>query len=732
MNGVFDRRAVLRAGVLTGGGLFFALGSCKSTTATVAPAPGAKGPPSVELNAFVLIHPDNSATIRVARSEMGQGVRTTLALLVAEELDLDWARVKVEQAWLDKRFGEQGTGGSESVLSGWVPLREASAQAKGRLLSAAAQALAVDRAQLTTRAGEVLHVASGRRLTYAALAGKVEAHRGAAAAALKDPKDFTLLGQEHSNLDAPDIVRGAARYGLDTRKDKLLFACVERAPVFGARVVSFNAAAALKVPGVKKVLEVPAQSPAPNVSSGVAVVAQTTWAAMQGRRMLEVQWSVSPSASDATEPHRAAMERATAATGHELVNRLGDPDGELRKAGPKVVSARYEVPFIAHATMEPMNFTAEVVGKRCHLIGPTQEPGWAAESVATALGLDKADVSVEVTLLGGGFGRRLNPDVPVEAALVARQLDAPVQVVWTREDDLRHDFYRPPAVHVLDAALDAKGAPHAWRHRIATQAITATLDPTVKTFGLEETTGASSMLYRVPHRSCEYTHVPTGVTAGWWRGVFTTHTTFAVESFLDELAHRAGQDPYTYRLGLIDELQLEQPKPDPNFPWSAERLKGVLTAAAQKAGWGRPVPKGHGVGIACGIDHNSYAAEVVEVSVIAGALRVERVVCAVDCGRVLNPNGARAQVEGGVMQALSAALREKITIAGGRVEQGNFDDYPIARIGDAPRAIEVHFVNTEARPSGLGEPSVPPLAPALANAIFQATGKRLRTLPFVL
>jgi isoquinoline 1-oxidoreductase subunit beta len=729
------RRALLRAGALAGGGLFLALASCKRDPATKPEGPGAALPAAaekpregVELNAFVVIHPDNATTIRVANSEMGQGVRTTLALLVAEELDLDWGKVRVEQAPLEKRFGDQGTGGSSSVREGWGPLREAGAKARAVLLAAAAEKLGAPAAGLKTEAGQVVDPASGKRVAYADLAALVGKHKAPESVAVKDPKDFRLIGREFSNVDAPAIARGAARYGIDVRKPRMLFASVERAPAFGAKVASFKADAALAVRGVKKVVEVPAQGPDVNVASGVAVVAETTWAAMQGRKRLAVEWAPSPHAGEGSGPYLAAMEQATSAAGKELVNRVGDPDGELAKAR-EIVRARYEVPFIAHATMEPMNFTAEVVGDRCRLTGPTQEPEWAAKSVAKALGIAEENVSVEITLLGGGFGRRLNPDVAVEAALVAKQVDAPVQVVWTREDDLRHDFYRPPALHVIEASLDAKGYPHAWRHRMASSAINSSLNPEAKEFGVQESTGASSMLYRVPHRSCEYTHVPSGVTKGWWRGVYTTHTVFAVESFLDELAEKAGKDPYEYRLALIDELKVDRPKQNKDFPWAPDRLKAVLTTAAEKAGWGKPLPPGHGIGIACGIDHLSYAAEVVEVSMAEGSLRVHRVVCAVDCGRVINPNGARAQVEGGVVQALSAALKEKISIGGGRVEQGNFDDYPVARINEAPAAIEVHFVNTDRRPSGLGEPSVPPLAPALASAIYRATGKRPRSLP---
>ncbi|MCG8423463.1 MAG: xanthine dehydrogenase family protein molybdopterin-binding subunit [Proteobacteria bacterium] len=741
-----DRRTFLRISSVAGGGLLIAvsLPGCKSgqgddktagnkdkndknTPTPVESEPLPTEP--FEANAFVEIKPDNSATITVAKSEMGQGVRTTLAMIIAEELDLDWSKVVPQTAPTNpKKYGRQTTGGSASVRTGWKPLREAGARARAMLVAAAAQKLQVDAKSLKTDNGHVIHADSGRKLTYGSLTEIAAEQSVPETVVLKDAKEFKLLGKEHIGIDAADIVQGKATYGIDIRMPNMLFASIERTPVFGGKVKSFKADAAFTVAGVKKVVEVPATGPMANVHSGVAVIAETTWAAMQGRAKLDIQWDQGPHAKESSAGYRTAMERFVGGKGKELVNRLGNPDKVLAKA-KGVVRARYDVPFIAHSTMEPMNCTAEVKGDRCLIRGPIQTPDLAPGPVGKALGIPPENVEVQISLLGGGFGRRLNLDYVVEAALVAKHVDVPVQVVWTREDDMTHDFYRPMAMHAIEASLDKDGYPEAWRHRMTTPAIRATIDPNAKDHGVSESNGASDMLYRVPNRSCEYTYLPSGVTRGWWRAVHTTHTTFAVESFIDELAEKAGKDPYEYRMHLIDELTVDRPKPNKEFPWDPARLKGVLKLAAEKAGWGKTMPKGRAMGIACGIDHLSYAAVVIELSTASGKPLIHRVVCAADCGPVLNPNGGRAQLEGGLVQGLSAALKEKITIVGGRVQQNNFDSYSILRINEAPTVIETHFANTDAHPTGLGEPSVPPTAPALANAIYRATGKRPRSLP---
>jgi len=525
-------------------------------------------------------------------------------------------------------------------------------------------------------------------------------------------------------------VHGRAKYGIDTRREGMLFASVERATIFGATVKSFDPSDALKVPGVKQVVEVKGDREL-GVHAGVAVIATNTWAAMQGRKALEVTWDPGPHAQENSASYTAFMRDAVSKPGKELVNRIGDPDAVLAKA-TDVIRADYELPFIAHATMEPQNCTAQFSNGMMELWSPTQFPDWAHGAVSDHLKLDKSKVKVNVTpLMGGAFGRRINPDFSVEAAVIAKAVNgAPVQVVWTRADDLRHDFYRQCAIHRLEATLGPDGNPVAMRHRFSSPAIDASTGKQGK-FGAGESDGIGNHVYRVPNRSSEYTLLDSGVPRGWWRAVNTTHGTFALESFIDELAEKAGRDPYEYRMALIDRWVVDQPQDSKDFPFNPERYKGTLKLAAEKAGWGKPLPAGHALGIAQNVpDHLTYAAEVVEASVTNGKVNVHRVVVAVDCGRVFNPDGARSQLEGGVVQALSAALGEEVTIEGGAVVQGNFDTYRLLRIGGAPARIEVYWVTNDDVPvTGLGEPAVPPFFPALANAVARATGKRPRSLP---
>ncbi len=739
-----SRRRFVQVSAAAGGGLLLTihLPGCggdrgRASGAEDARVPSAHGTPAPEdgfaPGAWVTIHPDGTATITVAKSEMGQGVRTTLALIVAEELDLDWDRVRVRQAPADEEtYGRQGTGGSASVRTSWATLREAGATARAMLMAAAARELGVPAEELSTEASHVVHAGSGRRMSYGDLAERAAQEEVPQEVSLKPPEEWRLLGRKHVGVDARDIVTGRAEYGLDARMDGMLYAAVARSPSHGGRLRRYDASRALQVPGVRQVVEVPAVGNGVNVHAGVAVVAENSWAAFRGCDALGIEWDRGPGGSDTSEAYTNRMREVVRRPGAATVNRVGDPDRQLELAAPEARhSATYEVPFISHATMEPQNCTAHVQGDRCVVRAPTQFPNWARGAVAEALEMSAENVEVSITLLGGGYGRRINPDYAVEAALVARQVDAPVKVVWSREDDLRHDFYRPPAVHRIDAVVGPDGYPATWRHRFSTAAISGTYEERVdqEAFGVSEADGAGNMSYRVPHRSCEYTYLPSHITRGWWRAVHTTHGTFAVESFIDELAERAGIDPLEYRLALIDELPVDRPGFPDEFPFQPERLKGVLRLAAEKAGWGRRLREGHAMGIACGIDHLTYAADVVEVSVRGDEVRIEKVVVAADCGPVLNPDLGRAQLQGGALQGISAALGEKLTVRDGAIVEGNFDEYPLLRMRDAPRVVEAYFMETDTHPTGLGEPAVPPAAPALANAIYAATGVRHRTLP---
>ncbi len=724
-----SRRQFLWVGAALGGGLLVQVACRGKATAEGATADPKSSAPSI----FIRIAPDDTVHVTIPKSEMGQGVRTTLALLVAEELDADWSKVRAEAASYDPRLGSQGTGGSGSVLDTHTRLRVAGATMRQMLVAAAAQQLGVPASELTTRESRVVHAATNRTLGYGALADAATKIAVPTNVRLRKPEEWRLLGRDGiKGLDVQDILHGRAKYGIDVRRDGMLFASVERATIFGAKVKSFDASEALKVPGVKQVVEVKGELRDAGIHAGVAVIATNTWAAMQGRRALKVTWDPGPHARESSASYTAFMRDAVSRPGKEVVNRIGDPDGVLANA-TDVIRADYELPFLSHATMETQNCTAQFANGVMELWSPTQFPDWAHSAVAGHLKLDKDNVKVHVTpLMGGAFGRRINPDFSVEAAVIAKAVNgAPVQVVWTREDDLRHDFYRQCAIHRLEGALGPDGNPVAIRHRFSSPAIDASGGRSGK-FGAGESDGIGNHVYRVPNRSTEYTLLDSGVPRGWWRAVNTTHGTFAIESFIDELAEKAGKDPYEYRMALMDRWVVDQPRDSKEYPFNPERFKAVLKLAAEKAGWGQPLPAGHALGIAQNVpDHLTYAAEVVEASVTNGKVNVHRVVVAVDCGRVFNPDGARAQLEGGVVQALSAALGEEITIDGGAVVQGNFNTYRLLRIGGEPARIECHWITNDDYPiTGLGEPPVPPLFPALANAIARATGKRPRVLPF--
>jgi isoquinoline 1-oxidoreductase beta subunit len=725
-----SRRQFLWVSAALGGGLLVQV-ACRGKNSEAGAQSGTDKSDSPSI--FIRIAPDDTVHVTVPKSELGQGVRTALALFVAEELDADWSKVRPEAAAYDAKYGSQGTGGSGSVLDTHSRLRVAGATMRQMLVAAAAQTLGVSASELTTKDSRVMHVSSNRSLGYGELADAAAAVPVPTNVALKKPAEWRLMGRDGiKSLDVQDIVHGRARYGIDVRRDGMLFASVERATVFGSTVRSFDANAALRVPGVKQVVEVKESFRENGVHAGVAVIATNTWAAMQGRKALKVTWSDSPHAKENSASYTAFMREAVAKTGAEVVNRIGDPDGVLAKA-TDIVRADYELPFLSHATMEPQNCTAQFSNGVMELWCPTQYPDWAHSAVADQLKLDKDKVKVNVTpLMGGAFGRRINPDFAVEAAIIAKAVNgAPVQVVWTREDDLRHDFYRQCAIHRLEATLGPDGNPIAMRHRMCSPAIDASGGRSGK-FGAGESDGIGNHVYRVPNRSTEYTLLASGVPRGWWRAVNTTLGTFALESFIDEMAEKAGKDPYEYRLALIDRWVVDSPKDSKEYPFNPDRYRAVLKLAAEKAGWGQSLPAGHALGIAHNVpDHLTYAAEVVEASVTGGKVNVHRVVVAVDCGRVFNPDGARAQLEGGVVQALSAALGEEVTIEGGAVVQGNFDTYRLLRIGGEPARIECHWVTNDAYPvTGLGEPAVPPLFPALANAIARATGKRPRSMPF--
>jgi isoquinoline 1-oxidoreductase beta subunit len=705
------RREFIRTGAAVGGGLLVSL---------YAPLPGgSSGPLAAEekdfaLNAFVRIGTDESVTVISAHSEMGQGVYTSLPMLLNEELEADWSKIRVEAAPVDKAynhpvFGMQMTGGSTTSPAEWERYRKMGATARVMLVEAAAARWDVEASTCRVENGVVLHAATNRRGTYGSLANAAARLTPPANVPLKNPKDFTLLGKPTLRLDTPSKTNGTAQFGLDVMVPGMLTAVVARPPVFGGRVAKLDAREALKVPGVKAVEQVP---------SGVAVIAERFWPAKLGREKLIIEWDLGPNAGLSTEKMLRDF-RETALKPGAIAKKTGDPEAALRTAA-KTVTAEYDVPYLAHAAMEPLNCVVDLRPDSCEIWTGTQFETVDRANAAQAAGLPADRVLIHTTLLGGGFGRRANPnsDFVVEAVHVARAAKAPVKVVWTREDDLRGGWYRPMWHDRFVAGLDADGDPVAWTHTIVGQSI---MQGTLfESFGVKDgidsasVEGAADLLYGMPNLQVDLHTPKIGVPVQWWRSVGHSHTGFSVEAFFDEVAHAGGKDPYELRRKLL----ANQP-----------RMKAVLELAAQKANWGSQLPPGVGRGIATHFSFASYVAQVVEASVgKGGAVRVHRVVCALDCGLVINPDTVRAQIEGGIIFGLTAALKTEITLKEGRVEQGNFDDYQMLRIFESPE-IEVHIVPSGESPTGVGEPGVPPVAPALANAIFAATGKRVRRLP---
>lgn len=665
------------------------------------------------------IEPDGTVTIWATRTEMGQGVRTSMAMAIAEELEADWSRVKILQASTAPRFGDLGvTGGSQTTLSTTMALRKVGAQAREMLLQAAADAWGVAKAECLARGGRIQHLPTKRSLAYGDLVARAGKLTPPPEPALKASKDFRILGKDARRLDGPDIVAGRAQFTTDLHLPGMLVASIERCPVFGGKLKSFDASATLMVPGVKQVLEVPA---------GVAVFAEDTWAAFAGREALKVQWDEGPAAKMDSASIRKQYEERLKAPG-KVVRQAGDAAQALPKAA-KRIKATYDAPFLAHATMEPMVAVADVKPGRCMIWAPTQAPGMVLPAVEKITGLKADQIEIQVMLAGGGFGRRAMADFIADAVACSKAVGAPVKVQWTRPDDFQHDGYRPATLHELEAGLDAQGRPVAWTHRFVGPSIAASNHFPWPPEAVE-LAGAADLPYDIPNLHVEWGQSDTPVPIWFWRAVPASFNPFVTESFLDELAHAAGKDPLAFRLENLPKgpLKLGQHTFDP------ARYRAVLELAAAKAGWRtRKLPKGWGRGIAAHayLDCGTYVAQVAEVEAKAGGgIRVHRVVCAVDCGLALNPGNVRSQMEGGIAFGLSAALYDEITLKDGRVTADSFSDHPILLLPSMPK-VEVHIVPSDLPPGGVGEPGLPPLAPAVANAVFAATGKRLRSLPLL-
>ncbi|MGA8734052.1 MAG: xanthine dehydrogenase family protein molybdopterin-binding subunit [Terriglobales bacterium] len=671
-----------------------------------------------EPNAYLRIAPDGKITIVVARSEMGQGVSTSLPMILAEELEADWKQITIEQAGASTLYGDQTTGGSASVRTTWDPMRKAGATAREMLISSAALEWGVPRSGCKAENSAVVHVASNRRLTYGQLATRASAQPIPTDVALKQAKDYEIVGKSLPRLDVPSKVDGSAEFGIDFRLSGMKYAVLARCPVIGGKVANFDDKDSRKIAGVGYVGKIG--------DSAVAVVADSVWGALEGRRVLNVQWDEEPNKDLNKDLNSAAIfESLKKAATNKAVSLYST--GDMSKLSGRRMEAEYQLPLMAHAAMEPGNCTAHFRGSNCELWAPTQVPQDVRDSVAQAVGLDPDQVKVNVTLMGGGFGRRLEHDYGVEAALVSKAANVPVKVLWTREDDMRNSTYRPASFHKLSAVLDGQGWPVGFTHHIVAPSISGQKGLPTPNGVDPDLPDEAALIYSFPAATVEYVMTQTPVPLGWMRSVYALQAAFASESFIDELAAVAKKDPLEYRLHLLSK---DEDIKYFDTVWHTARMRGVLQLAAEKAGWAKPLPAGHYQGIACFGCFSTYMAEVVEISMENDQPRVHRVVAAMDCGQVVNPNILEQQIKGGVIFALTNALRAQITIEKGRVVQGNFDDYAPIRMNEAP-LIEAYWVPSTEAPTGAGEPPVPPLAPALCNAIFAATKKRIRALPIL-
>ena len=703
-----SRRTVLKMGMAAGGGLMLGFGLPLHAADTEAENTGSFVP-----NAFIRIDRGGRVTLVMPYVEMGQGTYTSIPMLIAEELEVPLSQVHLEHAPPDdKRYGNplvvglQATGASTSIRASWEPLRRAGASAREMLVRAAAQRWGVEPASCRAELGRVIHTSSNRHLTYGALAAAAARVPVPEQVTLKTPDQFKLIGKATKRLDTPSKVTGATVYGIDARPPGVKIATLTQSPVFGGRLKSVDDSAAKAVKGVRQIVK---------LEDCVAVVADHMGAARKGLAALKIEWDAGPHAAVTTEDVAHALEQGTLQAGVVAQN-VGDVGGALKSAARKV-EATYHLPFLAHAAMEPMNCTVHVRPDSCEVWVGTQVLSRAQATAAKTTGLPLEKVVVHNHYLGGGFGRRLEHDGVTRAVQIATHVEGPVKVIWTREEDIQHDMYRPYWFDRFSAGLDAAGRPIAWQHRFAGSSILARFAPPAFKDGLDPDSidGAVKLVYAIPNFRAEYLRVePPGIPTAFWRSVGPSHTVFAVESFMDELAAAAQQDPVAYRRALLTQ---------------SPRAQGVLDLAAEKAGWGQKLPQRSGRGVSLQFVFGTYMAQVAQVEVgQEGAVRVQKVVCAVDCGSVVNPDTIQAQIEGAVIFGISAALYGQVTVKGGRVEQSNFHDYQVLRMNEAP-VIETYIVHNTEKPGGIGEPGTCCVMPAIANAIFAATGKRLQRLP---
>ncbi len=656
---------------------------------------------------YLKIDSNGIVTIIVHRSEMGQGVKTALPMLVAEELEVDWDKIVIEQADADSKYGSQTTGGSTSIRRSWEPLRVAGATARVMLITVAADKWNVAIENCEAEKGFIINKLNNEKLSYGDLveeASKLPVPKGIK---LKDPKDFKIIGKRVHRVDTPDKIYGIAKFGIDIVIPGIYYTAVKRCPTFGGRVSNFDATLAKTVSGVTDVVK---------ISTGVAVVADSTWHALKGIDALDIQWDLGPNAKINSGDIHNELVKKSKTEGYELESR-GDVSKDIE--GEKILEAVFEVPFLAHAPMEPMNCVAKFENGKAELWAPTQNPQNVRSEVAKALGISEDNVTVHVTLMGGGFGRRLVSDFAVEAAEISKTSGKPVKLTWTREDDMKFGWYRPPSMHVLKGSVDNEGKPLKFSHHVIAPSITQMrFAPNLLPQQYDIFEGTDNIEYQIPNFKIAGTVIPTHVPISWLRSVYNTQNPFAIESFIDEMASAAFMDPVEFRRNIL---------PDDS------RLKNVLNVAAEESGWGigKILPKGRGRGIALFKGYDSYCAQVAEVTVDGNNLKIDRIVAVIDCGIVVNPDLVESQMEGSIAFALSAALKGEINIENGGVKESNFDDYEILTYNEMPK-VEFHYIKNNYSVGGVGEVGVPPCAPAVCNAIFSATGMRIRKLPIKL
>jgi len=731
------RRAFLRQTSVGAGGLLLgmSLGPTGVVVTASTAAMGAAAATAFQPSVFIRIAPSGVVTLISKQPEIGQGIKTSLPMVIAEELEVNWKDVVVVQGDLDPAYGSQTAGGSTSTPNNYNDFRRLGATARTMLVQAAAQTWKLPPGECVAADGAVHHRASGRSLGYGPLAtiASTLPVSDAATVKLKDPSDFKLLGTRIGGVDNAAVVTGEPLFGIDVKLPGMLYAVYDKCPAFGGRVVDANLDAIKTLPGVRDAFVVAGTANLTGLMPGVAIVAESTWAAFSARRQLRVSWDEGAAAGQSWDGFVARAQALARQPGATLLRKDGDPAAAFASA-TKTVEAAYTYPFISHANLEPQNCTAWFRDGAFEIWAPTQNPAAGQSLVAGTLGVPKDRITLHITRSGGGFGRRLSADFVVEAAAIAQRVGAPVKLTWSREDDLRHDHYRAGGFHFLRGALDARGELSGWHNHFVTFANRIARDGRA---ALQPGSGASLSGDEFPGRwvsNCllEQTPIECSIPMGPWRAPGSNVFAWVVQSFIDELAHAADRDPLAFRLALLGERDVVPATVDRGLPYSVARMKRVLREVADKAGWGRRrLPRGQGQGIAFHFCHRGYVAEVAEVTVSkAGTLKVDRVVVVCDIGaQIVNLSGAENQVQGSIIDALGALMFQEVDIQRGRVVQGNFSDYPMIEMSDAPSRVEVHFLKTDHPVTGLGEPAFPPLAPAVCNAIYAATGKRVRQLP---